>query len=86
MNNVELKYFLRKTENGLGLDSCLDSEIAEIEATLSFVRWLTEDDIANLEIIPPDLDELARKSDEYWRKRYNVVGLEFPLGDPNATL
>lgn len=69
-----LKLYLNKN-NSLDTTVCVEGE--EIKTPPDFVKWIEEGDIAG--IILPDMEELSRQSDEYWAKKYEAVGLSFPL-------
>lgn len=51
---MQLKYFLRKRNDELFLDSIVDTDAEKAEAMDDFHRWWTEEDSKNVKFVPPD--------------------------------
>lgn len=72
-----LRFCLRNIKDELQIDSVVVRDGEPVgPLPPDFVRWIEPGDI---QLVPPDLRDLARQSDEYWRKRHEAVGLEYPV-------
>lgn len=74
----ELRFYAKRVEGKLFLDSIESTNAAKAEAEEGFEQWVTKDDIEIYFDISA-MKELQQESDAYWKKRYEAVGLNFPL-------